>query len=154
MVLLLLLPLLLFWQIFNNFFSSLKTNATISNIYISVCYGYFRRTDFKHLPRTVNSQIIRSSFTIQVVSFFFFLDLFIYLFIICKYTVAVFRHSRRGRQISFWMIVSHHVVARIWTQDLQKSSWVLLPTEPSHQPAKSLFFKTVLDFTKEGVVEQ
>jgi hypothetical protein len=30
--------------------------------------------------------------------FFFFLK--IYLFIICKYTVAVFRHTRRGHQIS------------------------------------------------------
>jgi hypothetical protein len=43
-------------------------------------------------------------------SFFFFK---IYLFIICKYTVAVFRHSRRGRQISLQMVVSHHVVAGI-----------------------------------------
>ena len=32
-------------------------------------------------------------------SFFFFFFLKIYLFIICKYTVAVFRHSRRGCQI-------------------------------------------------------
>jgi hypothetical protein len=32
------------------------------------------------------------------------------------------------------MIVSHHVVAGIWTTDLRKSSRVLLPTEPSHQP--------------------
>jgi hypothetical protein len=43
--------------------------------------------------------------------FFFFLK--IYSFIICKYTVAVFRHSRRGRQISLQMVVSHHVVAGI-----------------------------------------
>jgi hypothetical protein len=43
--------------------------------------------------------------------FFFFLN--IYLFIICKYTVAVFRHSRRGSQISLQMVVSHHVVAGI-----------------------------------------
>jgi hypothetical protein len=35
----------------------------------------------------------------------------IYLFIICKYTVAVFRHPRRGHQISLRMVVSHHVVA-------------------------------------------
>jgi hypothetical protein len=52
--------------------------------------------------------------------FFFFFK--IYLFIICKYTVAVFRHTRRGRQISLWVVVSHHVVAGIWTLDLQKSS--------------------------------
>jgi hypothetical protein len=37
----------------------------------------------------------------------------IYLFIICKYIVAVFRHSRRGRQILLQMVVSHHVVAGI-----------------------------------------
>jgi hypothetical protein len=33
-----------------------------------------------------------------VLFFFFFLN--VYLFILCKYTVAVFRHSRRGSQIS------------------------------------------------------
>jgi hypothetical protein len=63
--------------------------------------------------------------------FFFFKDLFI---IICKYTVVVFRHSRGGSQISLQMVVSHHVVAGIWTLNLWKSSRVLLPTEPSHQP--------------------
>jgi hypothetical protein len=63
--------------------------------------------------------------------FFFFFFLKIYLFITCKYTVAVFR---RGRHISLQMVASHHVVAGIWTLDLRKSSRVLLPTEPSHQP--------------------
>ena len=56
-------------------------------------------------------------------------DLFI---IICKYTVAVFRHSRRGHLISLQMVVSHHVVGGIWTQDLRKSSlcyyhWAISP---------------------------
>jgi hypothetical protein len=37
----------------------------------------------------------------------------IYLFIVCKYTVAVLRYSRRGHQVSLWMVVSHHVVAGI-----------------------------------------
>ena len=41
--------------------------------------------------------------------FFFFKD----LFIICKYSLAVFRHTRRGHQISLQMVVSHHVVAGI-----------------------------------------
>jgi hypothetical protein len=35
------------------------------------------------------------------------------LFIISKYTVDVFRHTRRGSQISLQMVVSHHVVAGI-----------------------------------------
>jgi hypothetical protein len=43
---------------------------------------------------------------------FFFLKIYL-LFIICKYTVAVFRHTRRGHQISLRMVVSHHVVAGI-----------------------------------------
>jgi hypothetical protein len=45
--------------------------------------------------------------------FFFKIYLFIYVFIICKYTVAVFRRTRRGLQISLRMVVSHHVVAGI-----------------------------------------
>jgi hypothetical protein len=40
--------------------------------------------------------------------FFFFLKI---LFTIYKYTVAVFRHTRRGHQIPLQMVVSHHVVA-------------------------------------------
>jgi hypothetical protein len=43
--------------------------------------------------------------------FFFFLK--IYLFTICKYTVAIFRHTRRGHQMSLQIVVSHHVVAGI-----------------------------------------
>jgi hypothetical protein len=42
-----------------------------------------------------------------------FIYLFIYLFIICKYTVAVFQHSRKECQILLRMVVSHHVVAGI-----------------------------------------
>jgi hypothetical protein len=49
--------------------------------------------------------------TDSLLFFFFFFFFKIYLFIICKYTVAVFRHSRRGRQILLGMVVSHHVVA-------------------------------------------
>jgi hypothetical protein len=35
----------------------------------------------------------------------------IYLFNVCEYTVAVFRHTRRGHGIPLKMVVSHHVVA-------------------------------------------
>ena len=37
----------------------------------------------------------------------------IYLFIIHKYTVTVFRHPRRGHQISLQVVVTYHVVAGI-----------------------------------------
>jgi hypothetical protein len=37
----------------------------------------------------------------------------IYLFIICKYTVAVFRHIRRGHRVPLQMVVSHHVFGGI-----------------------------------------
>jgi hypothetical protein len=33
------------------------------------------------------------------------------LFYVCEYTVALFRHTKGGRQISLQMVVSHHVVA-------------------------------------------
>ena len=46
----------------------------------------------------------------------------------------MYLHTRRGRQILLQIVVSHHVVAGIWTLDLRKSSRVVLPTEPSHQP--------------------
>jgi hypothetical protein len=47
------------------------------------------------------------------VFFGFCLLKFVCLFIICKYTVAVFRHPRRGHQIPLRMVLSHHVVAGI-----------------------------------------
>jgi hypothetical protein len=46
----------------------------------------------------------------------------IYLFYIYEYTVDVYRHTRSGHQIPLQMVVSHHVVAGNWTQDLWKSS--------------------------------
>jgi hypothetical protein len=56
--------------------------------------------------------------------------------VICKYTVAVFRHTRRAHWIPLQMVVSHHVVAGIWTQDFKKSSlncWAI-------SPASTFFF--------------
>jgi hypothetical protein len=38
-------------------------------------------------------------------------DLFIYLFYVYEYTIALFRHTRRGHQIPLQIVVSHHVVA-------------------------------------------
>ena len=55
-------------------------------------------------------------------------DLFI---IIHKYTVAVFRHTRRGRQISLRVVVSWNLNSGPLEEQL-----VLLPAEPSHQPVK------------------
>jgi hypothetical protein len=43
----------------------------------------------------------------------------IYLFILYIY-IALFRHTRR--QTLLQMVVSHHVVAGNWTQELWKSS--------------------------------
>jgi hypothetical protein len=65
---------------------------------------------------------------------------YIYLFIICKYTVVVFRHTRRGRQISLRMVVSHHVVAGISTQDLRKSSQCSYPLSHRASPKNFFFF--------------
>jgi hypothetical protein len=59
------------------------------------------------------SEVKKQCCYLENVHFVLFIYLFIYLFIICKYTVAVFRHTRRGCQISLQMVVSHHVVAGI-----------------------------------------
>jgi hypothetical protein len=71
--------------------------------------------------------------------FFFFLSIFLFFFsssfrfiYLCEYTAAVLRHTRRGRQISLQMVVSHHVVAGNRTR-------MLLTSEPSPQPLCSLF---------------
>ena len=65
-----------------------------------------------------------------------FFKRFICLFYVCEYTVAVFRHTRRGHRIPLQMAVSLHVVAGNCTQDLWKSRRCqLFPVEPSLQPA-------------------
>jgi hypothetical protein len=56
------------------------------------------------------------------------------LFYAYKYTVAVFRHTRRGHQIPLQMIVNHHVVAGTWNSGPLKEQSVFLTTEPSLQP--------------------
>jgi hypothetical protein len=43
----------------------------------------------------------------------FFYLFFKDLFILCEFTVAVFRHTRGGHQIPLQMAVSHQVVAGI-----------------------------------------
>jgi len=74
---------------------------------------YFSLRAFSSLPWcTLKASIKTSAFGVTgpLSSFFsFFKD----LFIIYEYTVAVFRHIRRGHQISLQMVVSHHVVAGI-----------------------------------------
>jgi hypothetical protein len=47
--------------------------------------------------------------------------------VICKYTVAVFWHTRRGRQISLRMVVSHHVVAGIRRAVSALNRWAISP---------------------------
>jgi hypothetical protein len=77
-------------------------------------------------PRVVAGQLIKTFCWLKPVSAvsqefslvdtptYLFIYLFIYLlFIICEYTVAVFRYTRRGHRISLQMAVSHHVVAGI-----------------------------------------
>jgi hypothetical protein len=100
----------------------------------------------QHDPGILSLRMIRPLADVLLVtlvsSWCFFFLFKIYLLVICKYTVAVFRHSRRGSQISLQMVVSHHVVAGIWTPDLRKSSRVLLPTSPwwffNNNPEKAI----------------
>jgi hypothetical protein len=65
---------------------------------------------------------------------FFFNFFKIYLFIICVYTVAVFRHSRKGNQI--FVKDGCELPCGCWDLNsgpLEEPS-VLLTAEPSHQP--------------------
>ena len=80
--------------------------------------------------------IYLGSSTFPLLFFFFFLK--IYLFIISKYTVAVFSHTRRGCQILLRMVVSHHVVSGIWTHNLWKSSQCSYPLSHLSSPKRVL----------------
>jgi hypothetical protein len=48
---------------------------------------------------------------------------------------------------SYPMIVSHHVVAGNWTQDLWKSTSVLLTAEPFLQPTKAALMRTIFNWS-------
>ena len=61
------------------------------------------------LKKIILSEVTRPQKT--NIGYFHFLFLKIYLFILYEYTVAVFRHTRRGHRIPLQMIVSHHVDA-------------------------------------------
>ena len=43
----------------------------------------------------------------------------VYLFYVYEYTVALFRHTRRGHWIPLQMVVSHHEVAGNWTLGIE-----------------------------------
>jgi hypothetical protein len=72
-----------------------------------------------------------------IIYLLFFLK--IYLFIICKYTVAVLRYSRRGHQISLRMVCEPP--CGCWDLNLGPSGEqsMLLTTEPSRQPQRHYF---------------
>jgi hypothetical protein len=57
-----------------------------------------------------NSRAEAFPVTADFLNFFFFKS---YLFYMYEYTVAVFRRTRRGSQISLQMVVNYHVVAGI-----------------------------------------
>ena len=55
-----------------------------------------------------------------VILIYFLKGLFVYFMYMS--TITVLKHTRRGHLIPLQMLVNHHVVAGIWTQDLWKSS--------------------------------
>jgi hypothetical protein len=61
-----------------------------------------------------------------------------YLFTIYKYTVAVFRHTRKGHQISLQMVLSHHVFCWDLNSGPLEVQSVLLTSEPALQSKSSL----------------
>jgi hypothetical protein len=71
---------------------------------------------------------------------YLFIYLLIYLFIICVYTVAVFRHSRREHQI--FVTDGCEPPCGCWDLDLGplEEQSVLLTAEPSHQAREINFY--------------
>jgi hypothetical protein len=87
--------------------SALTRWAILRSLNSDICIKklYFNTDGF---PRSeLNSWALAEKTT-----FFFFK---IYYFMWVEYTVAVFRHTRRGHRIPLHMVVSHHVVAGNWT---------------------------------------
>jgi hypothetical protein len=87
------------------------------------------------------------------VFFFFHFFLKIYLFIICKYTVAVFRRTRRGHQIS--VTGGCEPPCGCWDLNsgpLEEQSGALT-LEPSHQPSFSIlnYFFIYISYMYEGL---
>ena len=54
-----------------------------------------------------------------------------YLFYVCEYTVAVFRHTRRGHQVPLKMVMNYHVVAGNWTGRAVSAlnGWAISPAQ-------------------------
>jgi hypothetical protein len=67
----------------------------------------------------------------------------VFYFFVYEYTVAVFRHTRRGHRIPLQMVVSHHVVAGTLNSGPLEEQSVLLTAEP---PLRLLFFVFVFFF--------
>ena len=70
----------------------------------------------------------------QFLSFFsFFFNIYLFIYYVYSSLLHVCLKTRRGRQISLQMVVSHPVVAGNWTQGLRKSSqcslnlWAISP---------------------------
>ena len=75
------------------------------------------------------------------------------LIILCKYTVSVFRHTRGGHQILLRMVVSHNVVAGIWTSGSLEEQSVLLMAEPSLQHLLLVFETGFLCITALAILD-
>jgi hypothetical protein len=97
--------------------------TAIHSLFPSVLFYFLKQTNKKErpyypLPHKVSILLFSSKYSRKLL----LLLLKIYWFYLYEYTVAVFRHTWRGYQIPLQMVVSHHVVAINWTQDLWKSS--------------------------------
>jgi hypothetical protein len=80
-------------------------------MYISICIRETHTCVPLILPLHFHYYLIKKNF-------FKLFIYFMYVSYTVSYTVAVFRHTRRGHRIPLKMVVSHHVVAGNQTQDL------------------------------------
>ena len=76
---------------------------------------------------------------------FFFLIIPVHFFFsVCNVLPACSLHARRGLQISLQMVVSRHMVAENWTQDLWKSSQCSLLLSHLSSPQHNSYFSYLL----------
>ena len=59
------------------------------------------------MRRVRECELVEGGMSLEV---YFFFKIYLFIFV-CKYIVVIFRHTRRGYQISLQMVVSYHVVA-------------------------------------------
>ena len=95
-----------------------SSNSTLKDANLSLCSGHASHTVLWLWKKSKTERVfIPTLIYVKVYDnyinpFLCFVLFFRFLKYICKYILAVFRHTRREHWIPLQMVVSHHVVVR------------------------------------------